>query len=433
MGRNLANGEASMLYPVIDYGGASKGIMASEFPLLQKCIAVATQLIGPNHWIGRLINLIVSCLGFLAFHFIVRKYFGTKTALFGTIALLFSIWLMYSRKAMPDTFSVALVLCSFYFYSRTIEQYSLAKLVLATVLLSLGVLSKIPALLVAIPIPLLLLDKRVNATRKIAIICSTIFAAIPVFWWYFNWVPKLVALDNNPLFFPRSLSVGFHEVMQHPWKLVEQLTFHAFFSFLGFGLFLFGAIQLVRHKVKGGLVAFLISMVVFSFFILKTGVVFPFHSYYMIPIIPIMACCVGYGLSKLKTKLAVPLLMLLAIESLANQQDDFRIRPDKMIYLELETVANSIGGREQKVVCNGGPNPQMMYFLNRKGWSLETSEINDSKLEELHKQGCRFFYFRKDKNSPDKKIRYHKIYSSTELDVYDITNAEVPKISKPDK
>ncbi len=421
--RNLAEGEGSMLYPKIDHGGDSQGIMASEFPVFQYLLSLSYKVTGHNHWAGRLINLFFSCLGYLAFYLIIKTYFNTRTAFYATLAMMCSLWFMYARKSMPDTFSVSLVLMSFYMFSSFIRGRHWMHLVLGTLILSLGILSKIPAVLIVVPLPLLLFSSS-SLARKLGLVVGVMLAAIPVRIWYFKWVPYLVGLDNNPLFFPRSYMEGWQELKQYPMEILEQFTFHSFFSFVAFGLSVVGIYYMIKRRNWKAIAAFMASAVMMFLFMLKTGMVFPLHSYYMIPFIPIMALLIGYGLDQLPRYAGVVLILIVAVESIANQQDDFRIRADMYPYLKLEEIADAIDNDSTKVMCNGGDNPQVLYFLNRTGWSVNDFDINADTINQIRQRGGIYFYNIKKLSTHQNVYPYKRVLTNDFLEVYDIRSED---------
>jgi hypothetical protein len=255
-------------------------------------------------------------------------------------------------------------------------------------------------------------------------VLAVVLAAVPVRIWYFKWVPYLVGLDNNPLFFPRTYAQGWTELQQYPYRIIEQFTFHSFFSFTAFGLFLVGLFFMIRRKQWAGVAAFLASSVMMFLFMLKTGMVFPLHSYYMIPYVPIMAVLIGYGLSQLPRTAGVIFMVIVAIESIANQQDDFRIRPEMYAYLQLESIADSIGSDSIKVMCNGGDNPQVLYFLNRKGWSVNDIDIKSDTISQIERRGGVYFYNIKKLSTSQTVYPYKRVLTNDFLEVYDIRSKD---------
>lgn len=317
---------------------------------------------------------------------------------------------------MPDTFSVSLAMMGTEVMLRFLERGKWCFWLSGTLLMALAVLSKIPALLVLSPTVLFLFDRSFSKRNRFLLMIGGAVAMLPVFGWYFIWVPYLVALDNNPLFFPRSLMQGWNEIRSYPVELVQQFAFHSFFSYLAFGLYIAGLVMVIRNKNIHGIMITLISGVVMAVFVLKTGMVFPLHSYYMVPFVPVMAILVGYFLSHIKRNIALLVLLGFAIESIANQQDDFRIRESAEVYLQLEQIADSLGSDNKKIVCNGGDNPQMIYFLNRVGWSLEDNEITPGVLDSLNALGAKYYY----QLDGEQAFNFNPVYNSDRLTVFDL-------------
>ena len=85
-----------------------------EFPLLNYGIYLIADFFGYQHWYGRLLNLIVSSIVVWYFYRLVRDHVSEKVALPSTLALLASSWLIFSRKMMPDTFCMALMLIALF-------------------------------------------------------------------------------------------------------------------------------------------------------------------------------------------------------------------------------------------------------------------------------------------------------------------------------
>ncbi len=114
--RNFLENNCNILFPETDDFRSNKANVGMEFPLLNYLHYIISLLFGFEHWYGRLINLIISSLGLMAFYKILLFLLKNKeVALFSTILLASSIWFSFSRKMMPDTFSVSLVFIGIYF------------------------------------------------------------------------------------------------------------------------------------------------------------------------------------------------------------------------------------------------------------------------------------------------------------------------------
>ena len=90
-------------------------------------------------------------------------------------------------------------------------------------------------------------------------------------------------------------------------------------------------------------------------------------------------------------------MLAIIIESVANQQDAFRINPKELHKLELENIADQFIKKDELIAINTPVgNPQELYFTHRKGWLLNNEEITDvAKMEEIKSKGCRYLIISK--------------------------------------
>jgi len=180
---------------------------------------------------------------------------------------------------------------------------------------------------------------------------------------------------------------GINEIIPYTGELLEKFYFGSLQSYIAFICFLIGLFLVVKDKRKLLVIGLASFFAVFAVFIVKTGSIFPTHTYYIIPFTPLMALITGYALTRIPRKFAVIILALICVEGVINQQHDFFVKDSEKYLINMESVADSISHKDDLIVINGGQNPQQMYFTNRHGWSLENEEIMDSnrrlELEEL--------------------------------------------------
>lgn len=384
--RNMLEGEANLLYPKADMAGEKTGIVASEFPFFNYLIYLFSTLFGHNHWYGRLINLAVSSLGLWYFYKLARSILNTKVAFNATIVLGVSIWFAFSRKIMPDTFSVSLTIMGLYHGYHYLKESKPIRLLWFFVLCTLGMLCKIPALSLFSVLASLPFAKGISISKKASLLGTGALAFTLVSLWYFYWVPHLLATYQYPLFWPRSFTQGFHEITALLPELMEKFYFSSLHSYLALAACLAGIYILVKSShqlLKWGLL--LISLV-FAAFIIKTGEIFPLHNYYIIPFTPVMALLAGLTLSKLPPRWGAIALSLIALEGMVNQQHDFFIKENQLYKLTLEEKLNVHAPKEGLIVINGGQSPQSMYFAHRKGWSITNEEIVKANILDSLKQ-----------------------------------------------
>ena len=413
--RNFYQNGVDFVRPMIDMAGEKSGIIGAEFPLYNWLTYLMSLGFGYDHWYGRIINLMVSTLGIYCFYRLVWALFNKKVAFSSTIILLVSIWFGFSRKIMPDTFSVSLVLIALFFAYEYLIRGKWFHLGLYFILVSLGILCKLPAIVLLSVWIVLPLVKTINVNRKIAVYISSGVATAIAFYWYFIWVPHLNLVNDFPLFFPRGLSEGWHLLLPHWQGFLSKFYFDAFHSFVAFAVFLVGIFFLIKKKNRLLNIAVISTTLVFLVFAIKTGIVFPTHSYYIIPFVPLMALVAAFAMEKLKPPYFAVVLGIICIEAIANQQHDFFIKDSEKHKLTLEHELDKISNKKDKIIINGGTSPQHIYFANRKGWTNETEIIlSNNYLDSVTNLGAKIFIWDK-KVGPAPKLN---VYAEKDTEHY---------------
>jgi len=416
--RNFLENGANILYPTVDMAGEKSGIIGSEFPLFNYIIYLFTYVFGYSHWYGRLINLVVSSAGLYYFFKLIKNLFNEKTAFNSTIILTVSIWFAFSRKIMPDTFSVSLLIIGLYYAYSYLKNGLKSSLFLFFVFSTLGMLCKIPALSLFSVLSIVIFIKEINIRRKVALYSAGALGFLIVCLWYFYWVPYLVDTYGFLLYFPKGIAEGIQEIMPLIPQLLEKFYFSALHSYIAFICFVIGVVVLIKSKQKFLISGIAIITAVFFVFIIKTGAVFPLHNYYIIPFAPIMALMAGYGITQIPSKFQYILLGLITLEGIANQQHDFFIKENQLYKLELENITEKVIPVEDLVVINGGPSPQDIYFSHRKGWSIDTTDLMSSHhMNSLTNLGAKYLIVDLFRNG-SQFTQYQTVYADQHYAIY---------------
>lgn len=391
--RNFLEIDNNIAYPRIDMAGEKTGIIGSEFPIFNYLIYLLSELFGYEHWYGRLINLVFSSVGIWYFYRLVKEFFDREIAFHAALVLIASIWFAFSRKIMPDTFSISLVIAGLY-HGICFMRYDAHKMLHATlfvVLSTLGMLAKIPALSLFSGIGIALFVPGISTKRKAIFFGLAMVSLSCVFWWYFAWVPHLLNTFRFQLYFPKGLLEGAGEIWPFLDLLAEKFYFAALHSYLAFALAMWGFFHFYRCESKHYILTITGVSATFILFVLKTGSVFPLHNYYVIPFVPLMALMAGYGMNKLRKTYRIVCIALICVEGIANQQHDFFIRPDQAYKTELEGFLDRTVEENGKIIINGGQSPQEMYFAHRRGWSIEPARMaNKAYIDSLILLGARY-------------------------------------------
>jgi 4-amino-4-deoxy-L-arabinose transferase-like glycosyltransferase len=418
--RNFFENGANLLYPAIDMAGEKTGIIGSEFPLFNYLIYLVSELFGYEHWYGRLINLIVSSLGIYYFYRLLKESINEKVAFNASIILLSSIWFVFSRKIMPDTFSVSLVIIGLYYAYQFLRNGKFLNVFLFFTFCTLGMLCKIPALSLFSLLGITLFIPEISVQRKIQLYTTAALSFGIVCLWYFYWVPHLLATYQYQLYFPKGFMEGLIEIKEYIPELLEKFYFSSLSSFAATLCFIVGIVLIVKSKHQLLKVGITLVSIVFIVFIIKTGSVFPLHNYYIIPFTPIMAIIAGFAISKFSNKYQWMVLALIAIEGIANQQHDFFIKDSKLYKLELDEItANNIPNNEL-IVINGGQSPQDIYFSHRKGWTAHNHDVlRPEYIDSLNVIGANYLII--DKHRLEQKFNeLNSIYEDENYLIYNL-------------
>ncbi len=425
--RNYLEVDNNIFFPRIDIAGEKTGITGMEFPLLNYIIYVVAELFGYQHWYGRLINLLISSLGLWFFYKLISKYFTQRIAFYATIILMVSIWFQFSRKMMPDTFSMSLVIAGIYFGSNYLDnilrKHSVWQLIAYMFLMSLGVLSKLPSGFLLIVFAVLFLNKNIPIQRKVIFSGVSIIGLLPVLVWYYYWVPYLVDTYGFWHFFMgKSFGQGFIEIIQNLNATLSRF-YDTALKFIGFGVFIYGLIFSILKKEWKIYTLFLLTFTTFSIIIFKAGFTFYHHSYYVIPFVPVMALIAGYGLSKIKyPKIVLIILIAISVEGIANQQDDFRIKEKDIKILNLEKDLDKVSLKDDLILINSGNFPTPMYFAHRKGWVESNEKIKDEAyIADLKGKGLKYIVILKRSFGSEILLNnYQKVLENPDYCIYQL-------------
>ena len=395
--RNFLEIDPNILFARVDMAGELTGITAKEFPLFNYLIYLVSLLFGWQHWYGRLINLIVSSIGTYYFYLIIRRFFNEKHAFTSTVVFMVSIWFAYSRKIMPDTFSMSLVLAGMYYGLSYLYSGGRMRLLLYLLIGTAGVLSKIPSIYVFIVLVIPFSDRSVPIPRKVWVLSLSALLLAGNAIWYLYWVPKIIETYGYVHYPERGFLEGARQVFADPGKMLYRFYWNALMSYVSFAVFIAGIVLAIIRKEKKILVPFLLLFISFFIFILKAGSSFTGHNYYIIPFVPAMAFISGYFLSGLNLKWGLHILLIvIVIEGIANQQHEF-FNPKRELYkLQLESIADSVSNPADLIAVSGGHNPQQLYFAHRKGWAMNDNEVDDTlKINKLRDRGARYLFINK--------------------------------------
>jgi hypothetical protein len=421
--RNFLEEDANILYPRVDFGGEKPGITGMEFPLLNYFIYLFSLVFGYAHWYGRLINLFISTIGLWYFYKLIRSFLDERHAFYSTFLILLSVWLTYSRKIMPDTFSMAFIFIGFYHvYNYMKKEKGVISLLLFLVFTSAGVLSKLPSGYCLVFLLPFFIDRNVLLTRKVlvSLSCMCILAASGAY--YFYWVPYLkTTFGIDHFFMGKSFTDGFTEIITHAGE-ASQKFYEAALGFSGFILFIPGVILALLKKQKTVLFILIAGLCSFLIIILKGGFAFYHHRYYIIPFVPVMAVCAAFTLTNIKQKaVLITMLCVFSLESILTNFADFHVNPEFEAVASLENVLDKHYKKTDLILINSGNVPTPLYFAHRKGWIEFNERLGDKPyVNSLKEKGLRCIVITKNVFGKNIDLDYPILYEDKDFKIYSL-------------
>ena len=394
--RNFFEIDSTLWFPRVDETNGVSGIIGMEFPLLNYLHYLTSFIFDYQHWYGRLINLIVSSLGIYFFFKLLKERLNQKTAYYSSLFLLGSIWFIYSRKMMPDTFSMSLGFIGLYYAWKHLNESSLKHYILFFLFISLAFLSKISAVMCIVGIPFLFKNIHSNKSR-IQLMIGVCSCLLITYLWYFIWNPHLAETYGSWYNSGTTLLNGVSELSGNLPETFKRFYFGSFHSFIAFSVLVF-SIGFCFVKKQYKMLLFLLSAcLLFGLYMAKSGAIFYIHDYYIIPIVPFFAILIGNFMATLNNRyIAVSIVVLFLFESIANQQHDLFIKDSEKYKLELEKITSKLIDKNDLIAINGNGNPQELYLSHRKGFVLNNEDLNNElKLRSLKSKGCKYLIVNK--------------------------------------
>ena len=202
MGQNFYERSWNIFYPEVNWVGPGPGYQGREFQTISYSAALLYTLFGRHDWIGRCLAVIFGLLGILALYQLVRLLWNQQLAFMA--AALMTVYpgpIRLERSFLPDPAMVSLVVTSFWMLTLYLKTDRRIYLVIAAVIGTLGALTKIPGMIVGLPMVYatisILKHSRTRLTAKLPLLVLVgILTMLPVAAYYL-WARR-IALTYPP-------------------------------------------------------------------------------------------------------------------------------------------------------------------------------------------------------------------------------------------
>jgi hypothetical protein len=417
MARNFFDGPMNILYPTVDWRGASPGFVEVEFQIYTFPVAILYHVFGPHEWVGRAFNILVYVFSaILLFHF-TRRLFDDRAALFATFVYTFvPLSFFQTRAFQPDALLALGSLAALYFFWRWTEDERIGHLLLSGVGLCIAALIKPPSLYLGVPL-LYLAGRRfgLGMFRQRALWIFAIVVLVPPILWFSHAYRLWEVYGNTFGLLGRKTVAGIWAIGDPRWgelasMLVRRLV-HEIATPPGLLLLAVGALA----RVRGRNLVLLWWAIGFALFVLLVPRGNWGHDHYQLPLVFITAAYMGFGATLLldrgiftKSVLALLLVALLGfsarqlrpmLRDAGHPRIEFGKRvealtePEALVVFVARRPEWSPPSTYRHRTAEGEflyADPIDFYYSRRKGWSIDDFQATPSFVNELRSRGAKY-------------------------------------------
>jgi 4-amino-4-deoxy-L-arabinose transferase-like glycosyltransferase len=396
-----------LFYPQINWAGTAPGYVGTEFPLVPLLAALLYGAFGVQAWVGRALSVAFFALSVPFLYLLVRQTSNARAALWAVaIYSLTPLSIFASRAFMPDMASLSLSLVALALFGTWLERAPHAALFLATSLvLSLAILVKLPAILIVVPLVAMAWGKYgVRAVCRRELVALAALALSGPLAWYTH--AYHISLTYPPYHF---FGTGVLELAEGSWyvEIVHRLTTSsltplvAAAMLLGFVVPACTASAWVFHWWLLALLAFIVLV----------GWGNHQHDWYQLPLVPVAAALAGqacaWGFGRVARRAGAPLarigagVWVVGLAAAAYLAIAPHYEPERLAWWQAGLALNRLTPPEALLLIADDGDPTTLYYSQRRGWHFlqpfgrppVDSEEAIHELEQRRAEGASYLVF----------------------------------------
>jgi 4-amino-4-deoxy-L-arabinose transferase-like glycosyltransferase len=190
MAENFYRKSWNIFYPEVNWVGPGPGYQGREFQTVSYTAALLYTVLDQKDWVGRCVVLTFGLWGIFALYQLIRRVWGEHRALAAAALMaIFPSVIRIDRSFLPDSAMASLIVTSFWMLILYLQTDRLRYLILATLVGILGNLTKIPGMIVGLPMLYAAISilgrRRALSPRKMApLVIAGVLSALPVAAYY---------------------------------------------------------------------------------------------------------------------------------------------------------------------------------------------------------------------------------------------------------
>lgn len=421
--RNFVEYRFNIFFPTLNYDGPMPNYVQLELQITTFIIAILYKVFGMSIILGRLVPIVFFMGSCYYLYSCVKKKSGINVAI---MSLLFygilPINIAYSRNIMPESALLFFSTGAVYYFILYVDRNKPRFYILSVIFTTLAVLTKVPAVIIGVPMIYLVFQKYGTQVFKKWYIYLFPVISLTIPYIYFSWLATVAEQNfvngiGSTLILPNFLSaITKGETLRY---LSEQFSLKIF-TIPGIILFSIG-LFIKKGRDEYFYFAWLLGAALHVIFI--DAVI---HlDYYLIIITPIISVFMGYaGAAILFSKRYMYFLYISLIIIILNDYIFLKeIYKPQYEYIEIGEHVSETTSKDALIII-GKDSPELLYTSDRKGWRLYGDMLTPSNIEKLIGEGAA--YFIPPPSGMDKDIlyylnsRYKRVEFSDGCYIYDL-------------
>jgi 4-amino-4-deoxy-L-arabinose transferase-like glycosyltransferase len=204
MAQNFYRGQWNIFYPEVDWGGPGPNYQGREFQTVTYIAAILYKVLGQHEWVARSVTVTFGLWGIFALYQLTRRVWDDERALVsaGLMSVLPGA-VFIERSFLPDPAMVALVMTSLWMLVAYCQTEKMHYLVLSAFVGCLGILTKIPGIIVGLPATYAIytiLGRRALQPKNFVALVAAIVSVLIIICGYYLWA-RYLSLTYPPYHF----------------------------------------------------------------------------------------------------------------------------------------------------------------------------------------------------------------------------------------
>ncbi len=418
MARNFALNNTPIWLPQVDWGGAGKGYVESEFPLFPYILGQIYKITGVHDWLGRCLSVFFSAITIYLIIRIGKRLIDSESGWWGGLFFaILPLGVYYGRTLQAEAFLLMLAAISLDQMITWREEKNRFSLLISWMMFTLACLIKVlPLIWLGLPLLIASLEtnslkykdkninyilnriiKRFNNPWPMIYVFSTILIG---FCWYLH--AYKLGQDSG-------ISFGFWGAGSDRSSLTKILNFELWlnlslrifiriFGVIGLPLMVIGFLAIMKRRNCEIFASGIIGVFITTLLAVNASSI---HEYYQLPLEIFTCPLIGKGWLETKKQfksknidlnwMGLNIFLIMMISFSVLHFDYWLVeRKQAKIWVPLAKRISTLVPVNEKIISATGSDPTLLNLSRRQGWLTNSSGINPEQLKDWLDQGATY-------------------------------------------